>query len=58
MEDLLRPLDDRFWQAGQLADMDTVGTVCPAGDDLVQEDHLVIRLADGDIVITHPRQQL
>jgi hypothetical protein len=37
-QDLIGALDDGGGQAGQLGNMDAVGTVGTAGDDLVQED--------------------
>ena len=50
-QDLLRPGDDGTGQAGEAGDVDAVGVVGGAGDDVVEEDDFLALLGDGDVVV-------
>ena len=50
-EDRFGALHDDFWQTGEARDLDAVGFVGSAGENLVEEDDFLIPLADGDIVV-------
>ena len=54
---LLRPLDDRPRQAGQLGHVDAVAAVGAAGQDAVEEDHPPPLFGHGHVVVLHPRQE-
>ena len=47
-EDFLGATDDLGGQSGEAGDLNAVAAVRRAGDDAVQEDDLVVPLADGD----------
>ena len=52
-QNLLRPLDHLARHAGQPGHVDAVALVGRAVDDLVQEDHLVLPLADRHVQVLH-----
>ena len=45
-----------FGDAGQAGHLDAVALVRAALDDFAQENDLIVPLAHGDVVISHPRQ--
>ena len=45
------PGDDDLRQARQLGDLDTVGLICRAGDDLPQEDDIALAFFHGDVIV-------
>lgn len=49
VEDLAAALDDGAGDTGQAGDVDAVTFVGAAGQDFVQEDHLVLPFAHGDV---------
>ena len=53
-----RPHDYPLRQARHLCDLDAVAVVCCAGDDLAEEDHLVLALFHRDVEVLHARQLL
>ena len=50
-QDGLGALDDDFRQTRQAGDLDAVGFVGGSGEDLVEEDDLLIPLSHGDVVV-------
>ncbi len=57
-QDLAGALDHRPRQTGQLGDVDAVGLVRAARDDLVQEHDPPAFFGHGHVVVAHRRQQL
>src|SRR5262245_35257202 len=55
-EDLSGPLHHLTGDAGQPRDMDAVALVRAAGGDLVQEDYIILPLANQDVVVAQLRQ--
>ena len=46
-------VEDFLGEAGEAGDLDAVGFVGGAGDDLAEEDDAVVPLAHGDAVVFH-----
>ena len=57
-QDLLGAGDHRGRQAGQPRHLDAVAAVGAAGDDLAQEDDVVLPLARGDVRVDDARQRV
>ena len=55
-QNLPRPPNDFGRQARQIGDLDAVALVCPAGDDLPQEEDFVFFLPGGDVEVFDPRK--
>lgn len=50
-EDGLGALDDDFRKAGETGDLDAVALVRGTGEDLVEEDDLLVPFSNGDVVV-------
>ena len=57
-EELAGPLQHHSRDAGQSGDVDAVRPVGAPLDDAVQEDHLVLPLADRDVEVAHAGEAL
>src|ERR1044071_2662877 len=55
-QDFLGAVEDRFGDSGQAGDLDAVTLVGAAGNDLAQENDLVVPLANGDVEVLQPGQ--
>ena len=55
---LLRPMQHRFGQSGQLGHVNAVATISATGNDFPQEDHSTSLLGDCYVAVLHPRQIL
>ena len=53
LEDFLGAVDDVFGEAGEAGDLDAVALFGGAGEDLVEEDDLMVPLLHGDVVVLH-----
>lgn len=53
VEDFFGSRDDVFGEAGESRDLDTVAFFGGAGEDLVEEDDLLVPLLHGDVVVLH-----
>ena len=58
LEDLLGAGDDVFGEAGEAGDLDAVAFFGAAGEDLAEEDDLLVPLLHGDVVVLHGRAAL
>ena len=50
-QDLLRSIENFLWQTGQPRHLDAVTLVCAAGNDLAQENDLLVPFPDRDVEI-------
>lgn len=53
LEDFFGSRDDVFGEAGESGDLDAVAFFGAAGEDLAEEDDLLVPLLDGDVVVLH-----
>ena len=53
LEDFLGAVDDVFGEAGESGDLDAVAFFGAAGEDLAEEDDLLVPLLHGDVVVLH-----
>lgn len=54
LEDFLGSRDDVFGEAGESRDLDAVAFFGAAGEDLAEEDDLLVPLLHGHVVVLHP----
>ena len=53
LEDFFGSRDDVFGEAGESGDLDAVAFFGAAGEDLAEEDDLLVPLLHGDVVVLH-----
>ena len=53
LEDFFGSRDDVFGEAGESRDLDAVAFFGAAGEDLAEEDDLLVPLLHGDVVVLH-----
>jgi len=51
-EDFLGAVEDGFWEAGESCDLDAVGFIGWAGEDLAEEDNVFVPLSHGDVEVS------
>ena len=52
-EDVFGSINDGWREAGEAGYLDAVRLVSGAGEDLTEEDDVIVPFSDGDVVVLH-----